>query len=554
MNKWTQEILDEFIGNASKEIGGITSVPRPGNYHVEIVSYLQNRIRTITGLKDEDIHIQGSGVDNIYFDLPASKGLENKDMVILQGHTDMVVAGMTEQDAQDKPIDAVLDGNTIHSKGFKTSLGADNGIGISIMLTIAKHVNDFKHGPLRFLMTADEDIGMVGAQALDPKWLIDPQGKQIKWLLNIDAEQKGVIYNGCAGNVRLFFTKNYPTTNPFDEGQELNYYQAYFNGLNGGHSAFDILKKRANADKLAFMLLNKLVNYAKLHSKIVRLVAMDHYDKEKQININYSANQLIANSRIVFATDIDSDTVEDFFSEIVKLCGCDDKQPYTGEDYDTVCSKSVIEQSSTGFQNLALLQSDTEILSYKFGHNDATLGDDLTSYYFGVFDDIAPNELIDAPNASGNIGPFEFRQNGISNITHLEGATSCRSSVKNQNDKLSIDWITDQYINLARSMGFEGQQIRKGPIYYPWPKDESNPLVQILKDGYEKYDVKPIPYSSPGGVEPTWWHAKSGGLITCACIGPTIQNAHSLIETLYIDTINPVMKTAIYALEQLTEK
>ena len=171
MTQMTKEVLNEFMGNIITEepVAGLTSVPRPSRYHEKIVPYLKNRISQITSLSDDDIHTDDAG--NIYFDLPASSGCEDKDMIILQGHTDMVVAGMTEEEKEVNPINAELDlkNNIIHSKDYKTSLGADNGIGIAIMLYIAKHINDFNHGPIRFLMTADEEIGMVGAAAVDEK-------------------------------------------------------------------------------------------------------------------------------------------------------------------------------------------------------------------------------------------------------------------------------------------------------------------------------------------------------------------------------------------------
>ncbi|MCQ2748007.1 MAG: hypothetical protein MJ223_01935 [Mycoplasmoidaceae bacterium] len=162
---YTQDVIDEFVGNAKKGINGIVSCPRPGGYYDAIVPYLKSRAKALAGLTDEDIHVDNA--HNIYFDIPATSGFEDADMIILQGHSDMIVAGLTDEQAKTTPIDAVIENGTLHSRNYKTSLGADDGAGIAIALTILKNRDKFNHGPIRFLMTADEDIGMVGAKALD---------------------------------------------------------------------------------------------------------------------------------------------------------------------------------------------------------------------------------------------------------------------------------------------------------------------------------------------------------------------------------------------------
>ena len=111
---------------------------------------------------------------NIWFDIPASSGYENYPKVILQGHMDMVIDGMSVEEAKTTPIKPELDFDEdtgapiMHSEGHKTSLGADDGIGLSIILSLIED-KTINHGPIRVLFTADEEDGLIGAANLGIK-------------------------------------------------------------------------------------------------------------------------------------------------------------------------------------------------------------------------------------------------------------------------------------------------------------------------------------------------------------------------------------------------
>lgn len=541
---YTQDVIDEFMGNG-KDIDGLTSVPRPGYYHDKIIPYLKQRVKTISDLQDKDIHVDGAG--NIYFDIPGSKGYEDKDMIIIQGHTDMVVAGMSEGDAKTKPIDAVIDGNEIHSKDYKTSIGADDGIGVASALAILKHRNDFNHGPIRFLLTADEDVGMVGASMLNPSWL-KYNNNPIKWLLNIDAEALGTIYRSCAGNARMELSQSYEEGGEI-ESNETPTYCFNLDGLTGGHSAFEILNHKANADKLVYEFLwainntfgDKVTIYSQDHTKIV---------SGNEVDISYSKNQIIANSRVIFkAGDLLPNQINKVLEDLWEFW----KNTYTGENWDEIEAKSWL-NSRAEIEPLTPRLDDSEsanVINLIGAPNDDKDAQHLTHLYYG------PYTMIDAdhPEASSNIGPVSIKYKkpvveGNPGYIDVNIGLSTRSHIGNKTsqEKHSINWAREEMSNVARNFEFN---YKDDSCYYPWPKNENNKIVQIFKEGYESLGVKPNIVDDNAGVEPAWWMDKSDGKITCACVGVEIHNAHSVNETAYIDSINPVVQNVVYALKEL---
>lgn len=121
----------------------------------------------------------------IYIDIPATAGKENFKNIIIQGHMDMVINAKEdykEFDPKTTPIELEYNEDTgeIHSKDYKTNIGADDGQGLGLCLAIAKHQNEFEHGPIRLLFTYDEETTFAGAKALDASLL------NADYLINFD--------------------------------------------------------------------------------------------------------------------------------------------------------------------------------------------------------------------------------------------------------------------------------------------------------------------------------------------------------------------------------
>lgn len=185
---------------------------------------------------------------NLLIRKPATPGREGRPGVVLQGHLDMVCqqnAG-TGHDFHKDPIRPVLEDGWLIAK--HTTLGADNGIGVALALA-ALAATDIEHGPLEVLLTVDEEAGMGGARALAPDLV---QGRR---LINLDTEDWGEIYVGCAGGLDVEVLRPY-ASEPLPTGYDC--FQLTVRGLQGGHSGIDIHRERGNALKLLLRLLRTL--------------------------------------------------------------------------------------------------------------------------------------------------------------------------------------------------------------------------------------------------------------------------------------------------------
>ncbi|MFW5711887.1 MAG: beta-Ala-His dipeptidase, partial [Spirochaetota bacterium] len=221
----------------------ISQIPRCSQNEDQIRDYLKKfaEDRNLKSVQDE--------VGNLVIKKPATKGHENAKGVVLQGHMDMVCEknASTQHDFSKDPIKLVKDGDWLKADG--TTLGADNGIAVAMALAVLDS-DDIQHGPIEALFTTDEESGLTGALGLDPS-ILDG-----RILLNMDSEEEGVFYIGCAGGVT---TSGWCPIewSPTPEGYV--YYKLSVTGLKGGHSGGDIHEDRGNAIKLAVRLLWNLL-------------------------------------------------------------------------------------------------------------------------------------------------------------------------------------------------------------------------------------------------------------------------------------------------------
>lgn len=186
--------------------------------------------------------------NNVVIYKPATKGYENAAPVILQGHMDMVCQKTPDSDFDflKDSLRVYTDGDFIKTDG--TTLGADNGIALAMVLAILENDN-IPHPEIQAVFTTDEEIGMLGAGALDMSCLT------AKRMINLDSEEDGVVTVSCAGGVD--FKMSLPFKKCSMTGSEVT---VILSGLSGGHSGVDINKNRYNADMLAGRLLYKLSN------------------------------------------------------------------------------------------------------------------------------------------------------------------------------------------------------------------------------------------------------------------------------------------------------
>jgi len=223
---------------------GITRQPRPSKHEEQIRAYL------LDWGKKHNIECFADEFGNVIMRKPATPGYENRKGVVMQGHMDMVPQKNPDvkHDFEKDPIETWVDGEWLKAKG--TTLGADNGLGIALGLSILES-DDICHGPLELLVTYDEETGMTGAQNLKPGIL------KGEILLNLDSETEGEFYVGCAGGLDASADSTYI---PQEEPQGWLCYSLNVTGCQGGHSGMDIILCRANANKLSARLLYALLS------------------------------------------------------------------------------------------------------------------------------------------------------------------------------------------------------------------------------------------------------------------------------------------------------
>ncbi len=220
----------------------LSAVPRPSGHEEKMVEYLLQFGRT------HGIATELNGEGNVLMRAPASSGYEHLAPVVLQGHIDMVcekVAGSAHDFMKDPIVLEATDG-WVHAQG--TTLGADDGIGVAAALAVLVDPA-VAHGPLECLFTVDEEVTMSGAEGVAADAL------RGRILLNLDSEDEGQLFIGCAGGVDTSATLEYEAE---EAGEAMRWWRIGVSGLRGGHSGDDIDKPRANAIKLLARLLYAL--------------------------------------------------------------------------------------------------------------------------------------------------------------------------------------------------------------------------------------------------------------------------------------------------------
>nr|WP_220468564.1 aminoacyl-histidine dipeptidase [Chromobacterium violaceum] len=217
-------------------------IPRPSKHEEQVRDYMKGwaELRGLETVVDK--------VGNLIIRKPATPGYEDRAGVVLQGHLDMVCQANsgTEHDFFKDPIRPVLKDGWLVAEN--TTLGADNGIGVALGMAVLSG-DDVAHGPVEVLLTLDEEAGMGGALGLETGLL------RGQYLINIDTEEWGEFYMGCAGGVDVNVTREYAV-----EAVPAGFQTASLTikGLKGGHSGADIHLGRGNANKILIRLLREL--------------------------------------------------------------------------------------------------------------------------------------------------------------------------------------------------------------------------------------------------------------------------------------------------------
>jgi dipeptidase D len=217
----------------------LTQIPRPSKKEARVVEFVKQFGEKL------GLETVVDPVGNVIIRKPATPGMENRKGIIFQSHLDMVPQKNSDKkhDFEKDPIEAYIDGDWVKANG--TTLGADNGIGVASMLYILES-HDIKHGPIECLFTIDEETGMTGAFELKPNVL------KGEILMNLDSEDEGELFIGCAGGMDANIEFEYKTSK---KQADTKPFLITISGLRGGHSGLDINLGRGNSNQILFRLL-----------------------------------------------------------------------------------------------------------------------------------------------------------------------------------------------------------------------------------------------------------------------------------------------------------
>ena len=269
----------------------ICAIPRPSGREERMGEFLMSfaAARGLASRKDE--------VGNVLISKPATPGYENRRTVVLQAHQDMVCEkdATLDHDFMTQPIETYVEDGWLKARG--TTLGADDGMGIAMALAILDS-KEIEHGPVECLFTVSEETGLTGAENLKPGMM---NGRM---LINLDSEDEGEIFIGCAGGINTEIEFDYRTERIPDG---FMYLRVGVDRFHGGHSGDDIDKGFANANKILVRFLNTaqdkydlrlcFISGGNLHNAIPRdasaVIAVPFADRERiRVDFNVFAAEV----------------------------------------------------------------------------------------------------------------------------------------------------------------------------------------------------------------------------------------------------------------------
>lgn len=416
---------------------------------------------------------------NLILKKPASPGCEYKPGVILQGHLDMVCQANTgtQHDFERDPIKAVVRDGWVEAEG--TTLGADNGIGVALALAALEEPG-LMHPPLEVLLTVNEESGMDGARGLVPGTL---HGKT---LINIDTEEWGHFYLGCAGGVDVEVQKDYPLE-AVPKGYVMMRLQV--SGLRGGHSGIDIHSRRGNAIKLLAEALRDLAAHTD-----IRMLEMNGGTARNAIPREaYAVCALRADA----VTQLDAWVVHRHESWRKRFFGTDEK----------VAFKCIMEKVQEGF---AMTQADRDHL---LGFLDACVNgvSAMSEDFPGVTD------------TSSNLGVVVLEKSVFKATFKVRSLHDARA-----------DALADKLISFATGYAL---QARKAGAYPGWTPNPKSNLLALCQQVYTEEFGHPASLQVIHAGLECGLLAASHPHLDMISFGPDIRGAHAPGEKVEIESV-----------------
>lgn len=463
MDNITTGIL-EYFTNLSK-------IPRTSGHEQAIHAYI------VDWAKTNQFEVKEDQIGNVCITVPATKGMENKPGYVLQGHMDMVGQKTKEStfDFSKDPILTKIEGDYL-IPAQPTTLGADNGIAIAMVQYMA--LNMPSRPSLELLFTVDEEMGLTGAQNIQPGFITN------KLLLNLDSEEDDTITIGCAGSTTARITKTYEV-----EKKNIDTFKISISGGVGGHSGADIHKNIANCIKLVTRFLLSL---SEDNSQLVSITG------------GMVRNGIPTDCEAIFTC---SQSLEDLDKAITTF------RNNVKEQYGDVEKNLKIEIAKESGEYILFSNRDTkEILN---------LLNTIPHGVLGMSFDV--EGLVETSN---NLAIVDIKNGKLDIIGML------RSS--------AYDRIKDtETIYTSLTELIEGN-LEFSERSVPWKPNIKSQLLQVSKDAYKKlYGKDPKVGAIHAGLECGVIGDKFEGMDMIS-IGPSVFGCHTPDEKLYIPSIRKV--------------
>ncbi len=465
----------------------LCTIPRPSKHEQQLRQHLKD------WAEQRNLETYVDGIGNLIIRKAATAGKEQVAGVILQGHLDMVTQANrgTQHDFFKDPIQPVLKDGWLIAEN--TTLGADNGIGVALALAVLES-NDIAHGSIEVLLTIDEEAGMSGARLLESGILTG------QWLFNIDTEEWGELYLGCAGSIDL------------EVGQPLEYEPAPVNliyvdllvsGLKGGHSGVDIHLGRGNANVILANFLNDYL--VQSNGRLVEFVggsARNAIPREAVATIAIEIDQLAGLEKAIQATQAEWQQ---------KLQGIDDQLQIT------------LQQNANQINEVITLQQQQAWLQA------------LATCPYGIAQ--WSSALPDVVETSNNIG--------VVKITKDEAKTLI----------MVCSMVNQEAVTFAQNIQqhFANFQIKSEltPLVSGWTPNPDSAALKCLQQAYQSaFKIEPNLKVIHAGLE-CGIIAEHYPDLQMVSFGPDIQGAHAPGERVKVDTVEKCWTLLVTALESI---
>ena len=482
-------ILQLAPQNVWKHFYSLTQIPRPSGHMEKVTEFL---LAFGKGLGLESFTDE---VGNVIIRKPATPGMEGRKGVILQAHMDMVPQknNDTVHDFTKDPIETYVDGDWVKAKG--TTLGADNGLGVAAIMAVLE-AKDLKHGPIEALITKDEETGMYGAFGLKPGTL------QGEILLNLDSEEEGELYIGCAGGIDITATLEYKEEEPA-EGFVAR--KLTLKGLRGGHSGLEINQGRANANKMLIRVVHDL------------LVEFDCQLASFEGGNMRNAIPREAHAVMLFNPE-DMDGLDDYIREY---------EAQIASEYDTIESGVSLKIEET--------EMPATVVPEEIQDN---MVNTLMACQNGVMRMIPT--VPDTVETSSNLAI----------VVIAGGKAEVRILARSSCDTMK-EFLAD---SLAACFGMAGMKVEMSGAYSGWQPNVDSPILHAMKSSYkQQFGVEPAVKVIHAGLECGIIGASCPGLDMIS-FGPTLCSPHSPDERAYIPSVGKFYDFLVATLEQTPEK